>query len=109
MSERIRLGSYYRNRDFVFAQDNGNPMSPDSVSNYCYKELSKKCGFKIHPHIFRHSQATILAYLGIDPVSISKRLGHAQVSTTMNIYAAAFRKGDKEVSNAIQNVLYKKA
>lgn len=31
--------------------------------------------------------ASLLYFNGVDSVSISKRLGHAQVSTTSNIYA----------------------
>ena len=57
--EMLRLGEYYRRQGFVFSQDNGAPMHPDSVS-------------------------------------ISKRLGHAQVSTTANIYAHVMEAADKK-------------
>ena len=35
--------------------------------------------------------ASMLYFNGVDSVSISKRLGHAQVSTTANIYAHVLR------------------
>lgn len=38
--ERLRLGEYYQNQGFVFAQDNGKPMHPDSVTDWL-SEFSK--------------------------------------------------------------------
>lgn len=32
-AERLRLGGYYQDKGFVFAQDNGQPMYPDSVTD----------------------------------------------------------------------------
>ena len=46
----------------------------------------------INAHAFRHTMASLLYYKGVDSVSISQRLGHAQVSTTVNIYAHAIEK-----------------
>lgn len=40
----------------------------------------------IHPHIFRHTHASLLAEAGIDLVQIMKRLGHADDTTTRQIY-----------------------
>lgn len=31
--ERLRLGGYYEDKGFLFAQDNGDPMHPDSVTS----------------------------------------------------------------------------
>ncbi|WP_226846747.1 tyrosine-type recombinase/integrase [Dehalogenimonas etheniformans] len=41
----------------------------------------------IHFHSLRHSHSTLLLQEGISPKVISERLGHANVNTTMNIYA----------------------
>ena len=57
------------------------PMHPDSVTDYL-KKLSRRYGLPhLNPHAFRHTMASMLYYNGVDSVSISKRLGHAQVST----------------------------
>ena len=42
---------------------------------------------RINPHSFRHSQASLLFFSGKDSITISKRLGHAKVSTTTDIYS----------------------
>ena len=92
--ERLRLGEYFRDQGFVFTQDDGDPIAPDSLTNYCNK-LSKKTGIYIHPHMFRHTQASLLIANGASIPDVSKRLGHAQISTTMNIYAHALRNADE--------------
>ena len=108
-SERLRLGEYYQNQDFVFAQDNGKPMHPDSVTDWLDK-FSKRHGLPhINPHAFRHTMASILYFNGADSVSIAKRLGHAQVSTTANIYAHVIEDADKKSADILADVFLKKA
>jgi len=107
--ERLRLGEYYQDRGFVFAQDNGKPMHPDSVTDWLSK-FSKRHGLPhIHPHAFRHTMASLLYFNGVDSVSISKRLGHAQVSTTANIYAHVMQEADQRNADILADVFLKKA
>lgn len=109
LSERLRLGAYYEDNNFVFTQDNGKPMHPDSVTDYLNK-FSKKYNLPhINPHAFRHTMASMLYYNGVDSVSISKRLGHAQVSTTANIYAHVMESADKKNAEILSDIFLKKA
>ena len=106
--ERLRLGEYYQNQGFVFAQDNGNPMHPDSVTNWL-KKFSRHDLPHINPHAFRHTMASMLYFNGVDSVSISKRLGHAQVSTTANIYAHVLEGADQRNADILSEIFLKKA
>ena len=72
--ERLRLGEYFQNQDFVFSQDNGKPMHPDSLATWLDR-FSKRHGLPhINPHAFRHTMASMLYFNGVDDVSISKNL-----------------------------------
>ena len=52
--ERLRLGEYCQPQGFVFSQDNGRPMHPDSVTDWL-KKFSKRHGLPhVNPHAFRH-------------------------------------------------------
>ena len=96
---------YYVDNGFVFAQDNGNPMHPDSITDY-FSKFSKKYGLKhCNPHAFRHTAASLLYSAGADSVSISKRLGHTQVSTTANIYAHVIGGVDKKNAAILESFL----
>ena len=107
--ERLRLGEYYQNQGFVFSQDNGKPMHLDSVTDWLKKFSKRHALPHINPHAFRHTMASMLYFNGVDSVSISKRLGHAQVSTTANIYAHVMEEADKKNADILADVFLKKA
>ncbi len=60
-------------------------------------------------HDLRHTSATLLIADNVDVKTVSNRLGHAQTSTTMNIYAAALKKKDEEAANSLEDMLKRKA
>lgn len=105
---RLERGLYYQNQDFLFAQDDGNPMHADSPNRWL-ERFSERHGLPhINPHAFRHSMASLLYFSGSDSVSISRRLGHAQVSTTANIYAHLIEQADEENAEILGDILRKK-
>lgn len=109
LENRLRFGADYENRDFVFAQDNGKPIHPDSFTTWCLKFGKRHDLPRIKPHAFRHSAASVLYYGGMDSVSISRRLGHAQVSTTADIYAHVIEEADRRSADIMAEMLAKNA
>lgn len=107
--ERLRLGEYCQYQGFVFTQDNGQPMHPDSVTTWLDRFSKRHNLPHINPHAFRHTMASMLYFNGVDSVSISKRLGHAQVSTTANIYAHVMEEADQRNADILADVFLKKA
>ena len=107
--QRFKLGEYYQDQGFVFCQDNGLPMHPDSVTDWM-KKFSERHGLPhINPHAFRHTMASMLYFNHIDTISISKRLGHAQPSTTSNIYAHVMEEADQRNADVLADIFLKKA
>lgn len=108
-AERLKLGAYYQDRDLLFTKADGTPMHPDSVTDWLVK-FSERHGLPhCNPHAFRHTMASMLYFNGMDSVSISKRLGHAQVSTTANIYAHVIEAADQKSADILADVFLKKA
>lgn len=107
--ERLRMGEYFQYRGFVFSQDNGSPMHPDSVTDWLGKFSKRHNLPHVNPHAFRHTMASMLYFNGVDSVSISKRLGHAQVSTTANIYAHVMEEADKKNADILAEIFLKQA
>ncbi len=62
---------------------------------------------KIPFHGLRHTCATLLNDMGVNILVISKVLGHAQTSTTMNIYAHSFESQLREASTNMNGFLRK--
>ena len=109
MEESLRLGEYCADLGFVFMQDNGQPMHPDSVTDWLGKFSTRHSLPHINPHAFRHTMASMLYFNHVDSVSISKRLGHAQVSTTANIYAHVIAEADQKNADILAHVFLKHA
>lgn len=98
----------YNPEGFLFIQDSGKVMNPNSINEWMIK-FSKKVGLHVHPHKFRHGQASLLIAAGVDIVTVSKRLGHAQVSTTQDIYSHLLEKSDKAASDTLSALIFKNA
>lgn len=82
-----------------------NPQAPTAYM----KKLGKKCGIEtLHPHALRHTMASLSIANGADIVSISQKLGHSEVSTTLNIYAHENEEAKERASQVLNNVLYAK-
>lgn len=105
--EKARLGEYYVDEGFLFTQPNGKPIHPSSVTSF-YREFSKKNNLPhMNPHAFRHTMASMLYFSGVDSVSISNQLGHAQVSTTTDIYAHVIDESKKRNAEIISEIFLK--
>lgn len=64
-----------------------------------------KIGLKpIRIHDFRHSHASLLINLGANPLMIAGRLGHEDITMTMNIYAHLFQSHQKEILQKLENI-----
>ena len=56
-------------------------------------------------HGLRHTSATLMIAGHQDLRTVSSRLGHAQASTTMNIYAHAIKENDRKAADALEKML----
>uniref|UniRef100_UPI00389915B7 tyrosine-type recombinase/integrase n=1 Tax=Paenibacillus guangzhouensis TaxID=1473112 RepID=UPI00389915B7 len=54
---------------------------------------------------FRHTSATLLINKGVHAKLISERLGHSNISTTMNIYGHALQSADRDAANKLDSLV----
>jgi integrase len=75
--------------DYVFVNiwkgEIGEPLNYRAI-NQLFKQLDKKTGIHVFPHLFRHTHATELIKNGLDIYHVSQRLGHSSIHTTLDIY-----------------------
>ncbi len=84
--QRLMFGPGYQDHGLVLASSDGTPCNPMALTK-CLKPLLKKAGLPpLRLHELRHTHASQLINLKIDPLTVSKRLGHSKVSTTMDVY-----------------------
>lgn len=73
----------------MFTSDTGAPLFPDSVTQWFTAFVARSGLPKVTVHSLRHTYASLMIADGAPLVVVSKQLGHAQTSTTANIYAHA--------------------
>lgn len=110
---RLSLGDQWIGTNHIFIQWNGKQMYPSTptltfkkvINQYNKTVTNKKDKLPLIPlHGLRHTSATLLIAENVDVKTVSSRLGHAQTSTTMDIYAHALKQMDEKASNALEDV-----
>lgn len=114
---QLSIGDYWQGADWLFIQENGKQMSystpysafKDTISRFNTGKRVDQQLPAIPFHGLRHTSATLLIASKQDVRTVSSRLGHAQASTTMNIYAHALQETDRKAVNALESMLMKHA
>jgi integrase len=81
----------------VFTTWDGKPQKPDTVS----KDWCLNVGV-VTLHALRHTHASQLIAAGMDVISVSRRLGHAKASITLNTYGHLFANTDDRASDIVE-------
>ena len=72
--------------DLVFPSEHGSYLV-NSVIQYWNEKIAEKQGLrKISLHGFRHTHASLCFEAGLTMQDVKERLGHSNISTTMDIY-----------------------
>lgn len=103
---RLSVGSHWLGTvDYIFTNDEGNPMKPDSVSSWFSKFVKDKTDLPpITLHSLRHTNATLQLAAGVPITTVSKRLGHSNTATTGRIYAHAIQSADDTAAEKLDDV-----
>src|SRR5699024_9854989 len=97
---------FYVDNNFVFTGNEGYPMVYRTVADRMIRLMTMTDVKKhITPHSFRHSHVALLIEANVHIKEIQERCGHADIATTMNIYAAMTKDMKKEASTRFSNLM----
>jgi integrase len=89
----------------VFSTIEGELLSPDNLSrDWCRICAAKKLP-RVPFHALRHTHVSVLIAEGVDILRISRRIGHAKASTTLDRYGHLLTPDDAAAADAISGVL----
>jgi integrase len=84
---KLLYGKSYHDNDLIISYEDGKPMRPTNINKF-FNRIIKAAGVpKIRIHDMRHTHATQLLELGVNPKIVSERLGHASVKITLDLYS----------------------
>ena len=97
---RQQFGENYRtDLDLIFANPDGSPFKPDSISasvSLLFRRLKLPKGASLHS--LRHSHCSHLLASGVPLPAVSARLGHGSICTTQEIYSHMIHGQDDEAA-----------
>ena len=96
---------------YVFSHTPGGstPWRPDYVSTKWNHQRDRVGLSGVRLHDLRHLQATMLLKAGVPVKNVSKRLGHRDAATTLNVYAQFLEETDRESASVMGQLLGRRA
>lgn len=106
LQQRLMLGLGRPDGDtLLFANHDGTPWRPSNLSITWGRTCTTLGLPDVSFHALRHTHASALIAAKVDIVRISKRLGHASPTVTLNVYAHLFDTDDSEAAEAIDAMM----
>lgn len=104
---KIELGDAYNKEDYVCCWHDGSPLKPDYLTHTLSK-LLVKCNLPhLRFHDLRHTHATLMLTNNINTKVVSERLGHSDITTTLDVYSHIIPGMQKEAARILDETLFK--
>ena len=103
--QKYQYGELWIDSNRLFVQADGRPMHPSTISKWFEKFVAQIGLPVINFHGLRHTNATLLIAQNIDVSVVAARLGHAQITTTLNFYVHPIISHNKTAGFALENLL----
>ena len=103
--QKYQYGELWYDSNRLFVQADGKPMHPSTISKWFEKFVAQIGLPVINFHGLRHTNATLLIAQNIDVSVVAARLGHAQITTTLNFYVHPIISHNKTAGFALENLL----
>lgn len=104
--EELRsAGESWVENDLIFPSTSGTPMDPSNLY-HGFKALLKTAGLPdIRFHDLRHTAATLMLQQGVHPKVVQERLGHSDITLTLNTYSHVLPAMQEEAAEKLDELL----
>jgi integrase/recombinase XerD len=92
---KVYLASRQDDSPYLFVNKYGKPLSVQALRRY-FRDISRRLGFRVWPHLLRHTFATHLAEKGMELEKIQTLLGHKDIRST-EIYTKPSARARKDM------------
>ncbi len=102
---RLAVGASWTDTGLVFTTATGGQLDPDRVSSKFETRVKRFDGPRLRFHDLRHTHCAHLIGAGVNVKTISRRLGHASVSFTLDRYGHLMPEADSEAAAAVASLV----
>jgi integrase len=103
---RQATGPLWQEQGWVFCNTLGKPLEAGNIIRRSFRPLLAKAGLpQIRFHDLRHTCATLLLSLGVNPKVVQERLGHSQITLTLDTYSHVLPHLQEEASTRLEHLL----
>lgn len=116
--QKARFAAEHRIAPWIFPSENGGPASPRNFIRRSFEPLLAKIQAKLDAdaaangtrpetfprirfHDLRHTAATLMLQLGVQPKVVQERLGHASIAVTMDTYSHVMPSMQREAADRV--------
>jgi integrase len=104
--QRLAAGPAWVDSDAIFVEVDGQAIHPNKASTTFSRSVSAAGLPAIGLHGLRHTHATMLLRAGVPIPAVAQRLGHANPSITLAVYAHALPDDDALAAEATARALF---
>jgi integrase len=104
LAELLTTHAQRSNSEYLFINQHGHPFEPGSLLRAFQRLCVRHNLRRIRLHDLRHSQATLLKKLGVQPRDAQLILGHASVQTTQEIYQHGDEAAQRETLQQVERL-----
>lgn len=105
-AERLQMGAGWTDHGLVFCHPTGGPLHPERFSR-SFVDRARQLGMPpIRLHDLRHTWATLALAAGVHPKVVQERLGHANISITLDTYSHVTAALHSDAASRVAGVIF---
>ena len=98
-------GERWQRHDLIFPNSIGNPLDPSNLRRDFNRILEEAGLPKIRFHDLRHTAASLMLNNGVPPIVVSRILGHAKPSITLDLYGHLYHEMQGEAAKIMDELV----
>ena len=108
LEERLGAGEVWEENDLVFCTQIGTPLSLHASPRSAFRRILRRAGLPetVRFHDLRHTFATLALLGNVNPKVVSRTMGHANVSITLDVYSHVLPEMQEDAAAVIGALLY---
>ena len=104
MENKLAFGKDYQDNHLICCRPDGKPIHTATFSQE-FNRFLKSHGLKhIRLHDLRHTNATLMLQMGVPAKVASERLGHANISITLDTYTHVVKELNQEAAEKLEDI-----